>query len=167
MACILVQNINGLFVTKGFVYKNSNTEGTCEAIDRFFKETGFSGTLEITGDSSGHARKSSASSSDYTIIETYFKNYQGYRRPSTRPTRTIKDRVAALNSLLKSMSGEIRLKIDSKCVKLIDDLRRVEWRENGTQLDDRDDERTHPTDALSYFAYNFYPVTNKSKARVL
>jgi hypothetical protein len=167
MACVLVQDLQGLYVTKEFVYRNSNTEGTCEAIDKFFKETGFNGTLESTGDSSGHANKSSASRSDYAIIEQYFKNYKGYKKPSTRPTRTIRDRVAALNPLFKSMSGEIRLRIDSRCIKLIDDLRRVEWRENGTQLDDRDVDRTHPTDALSYFAYNFYPVTNRSKARVI
>lgn len=163
MSVILVQGMN---VTKEFVYKNSNTEGTCEAIDNFLQSTGFVGKLEITGDSSGHASKSSASVSDYAIIEKYFKNYKGYTR-RTRATRRIRDRVAALNSLLRSADGNIRLKIDRRCTKLIDDLRRVEWKENGTQLDDRNVERTHPTDALSYFAYNYYPIERDRKVTVI
>jgi hypothetical protein len=157
MSCLLVQEVNGLSVTKEFIYKHSNTEGTCEAVDSFLKSTGFCGNLTITGDSSGHANKSSASVSDYAIIDKYFKNYKGYNK-RTRPTRRIRDRVAALNSLFRTMDGTITIKIDSECKRLIDDLRRVEWKENGTQLDDRDVERTHPSDALSYYAYNFHPI---------
>ena len=63
----------------------------------------------------------------------------------------VKDRVAAVNSLLKSTSGEIRLFIDPKCKHLMKDLERVVWKPGTALLEkDKDPELTHISDALGY-----------------
>lgn len=59
------------------------------------------------------------------------------------------------------MSGERGLWIDSRCVKHIEDLYKTRWKESGAGLDDSDPERTHPSDELSYWAYNFFPIDKK------
>jgi hypothetical protein len=63
----------------------------------------------------------------------------------------VKSRVAAVNSLLKSTSGENRLFIDARCKHLLKDLERVVWK-RGTALieKDKDPELTHISDALGY-----------------
>lgn len=160
MACILVQyqKDGTLGAVKEFVYPNSNTDEVCQVVKSYFDKNGFCGNLGITGDWAGRRRESSASFTDYQIIDYYFKNYQGYHK-KVRPTISVKDRVMALNSLLKNYAGEVRMYINSEeCPSLINDLNRVEWKASGVKLDDSNPILTHPSDALSYFAYNYYPV---------
>ena len=59
------------------------------------------------------------------------------------------------------MGGERKLWIDSRCVKTIEDLHKTLWKESGQGLDDTDPERTHPSDMLSYWAYNYFPIDRK------
>ena len=158
MATGILQEIEGVwYVTKEFIFKNSNTDEQCRKILDFFQETNFSGTLEITGDSAGHRRESNATRSDYAIIEYYFSNFANYLL-RTRPTKAVKDRIAATNAMFRSMAGNTRLYIDERCTKLIEDLEETRWKENGIELDDTDPERTHPSDALSYMPYNYFPI---------
>jgi hypothetical protein len=166
MSCIVVQETTKINVVKEFIYKYSNTEGMCESVKTWLDQQGFEGTLNVTGDNTGNFNKSAASRSDYQIIDFFFKNYKDYNK-KTKATKSIRNRVACLNSLFLSASGISKLYIDKSCDKLIEDLRRVEWRENGTQLDDKDAERTHASDALSYFAYNYYPIDGVNKTLII
>lgn len=144
-------------VPKEFVYRNTNTEEMCEAINRWLDEQKFIGTLEVTGDYYGNRRESSASRSDYLIIEAAFKSRKGYKR-KVSPTTAIQDRVNATTSLLRSSTGERRLFIDPNCKALIRGLTRVTWKESGTGLQEVALGDIDPTDALSYFPYNYHPV---------
>lgn len=163
MSVALVQKIeNKLVVVKEFVYQYTNTYDMCESITKFFTDTNFNGSLEITGDWAGRQTKSSATRTDYQIIDYYFKNYKNYY-VKIRPTISIKDRVNSLNSLLKAYDGTIKLWINKECIKLINDFNRVEFLENGTQLNGKDKQLTHISDALSYFAYNYYPADIKAQ----
>jgi len=158
MSTGLLQEIGGnWYLTKEFIYKNSNTDEQCRKISEFFDAVGFNGTLEVTGDSAGHRRESNATRSDYAIIEQYFRNFSDYLL-RTRPTKAVRDRVAATNAQFRNMAGQTRLFIDERCTKFIEDLEETRWKENGIELDDKDPERTHPSDALSYFPYNYYPI---------
>lgn len=159
MAVCIVQESNGLlFVVKEFVFKNSNTDETCQAVNEYLIQNNFNGALEVTGDYSGKRRESSASFTDYQIIEHYFKNYKGFKIEK-RPTLSVKDRVAALNALFKTYSGFMRLFVNADyCPKLVNDLKRVTWKESGVKLDGTNPELTHISDALSYFAYNYFPI---------
>ncbi|MBI3257870.1 MAG: hypothetical protein HYZ54_00060 [Ignavibacteriae bacterium] len=161
MSTGLIQEVKGkYYLTKEFIFKNSNTDEQCQKILEFFQRNSFSGTLTITGDYSGHRKESNATRSDYAIIEYYFSRYPDYRL-KTRPTLSIRDRVASLNAQFRNMAGERGLWVDSRCVKHIEDLYKTRWKESGAGLDDSDPERTHPSDELSYWAYNFFPIDKK------
>jgi hypothetical protein len=167
MSCILVQgNDKELNAVKEFVFRNSNTEETCRAILDYFNEWKFNATLRVTGDFAGKRHESLASFTDYEIISHYFKNFKEFTI-NTRPTLSVRDRVAALNALFNNSANEKRMFVNpTECPKLLDDLYKVEWKESGQGLDDRHDERTHATDALSYFAYNYYPMEEKITTRL-
>jgi hypothetical protein len=159
MACIIVQKKdNKYYAVKEFVIKYTNTEQMCEIVKEYLLDKNFIGKIDITGDNSGNATKSvssAAAKTDYIIIEHFFKNFKGYDK-TTRATRSIKDRVNSLCALFRSLTGEIRAYVNQKqCPKLHKDLLRVEFMANGRQLDDRNDNDTHASDAFSYLAYNF------------
>lgn len=169
--CLVQRQRDGWYkVIKDFQFKNTNTPEMCEAVAAWLDAQGYDYPIEVVGDYSGTKRVSVASISDFRIIGDYFRNYgaasmqaksRGHRFKVThRPTLSIRDRVAATNSLFQSKTpnGEPRLRVCKNCVNLIEDLRRVEWKASGSGLDDRDDKRTHLTDALSYFAYNYHPI---------
>lgn len=160
--CILQEQNDGVYmVVKDFQHKYTNTEEMCNAIDSWLDSQGtYNQRITIVGDYSGRRRTSQSSLSDYAIISRIFSN-RGEYKERTRPTLHIRDRVNALNSLFgtHAESGKSRrLRIGKNCRNLITDLERVQWKDNGSGLDDRVDERTHISDALSYFAYNFFPV---------
>src|SRR5258708_28156293 len=63
----------------------------------------------------------------------------------------VKNRVAAVNSLLRSTSGEIRCLIDPRCKHLIKDLEQVAWKPGTSEIEKtKNPELTHISDALGY-----------------
>lgn len=159
MSCVLVQSLDTRYVVvKDWSIPFTNTESMCEIVADWLKVQGHTGKLEITGDYAGKRRESSAAFSDYEIIETYFKHHRGFR-VKTRPTLKVKDRVQSVNRMLKTADGRQRLFISRACDALVTDIRKTAWKENGVELDqDSDPKRTHLTDALSYWAYNYHPA---------
>jgi len=160
MSVTAVQDIDDkIIATKEFVYKESNTDWTCQAILEYFNKKNFNGSLNIVGDIAGKRRESSsiASWTDYIIIDSYFKNYRDYEK-RMRAGR-IRDRVISMNTLLKNALGERRFLVNAKeCPHLTEDFRRVEWAEDGQHLDGNNPNLTHSSDGASYFAVNYYPV---------
>ena len=139
MVCLLVQAINGArfgspeamyAVVREFVYTNTSTEEMALAVEMYLRELGFSSELVVTGDYAGRRRESSASWSDYQIIEHILKNVGRWAKsnPVIQPTRSILDRVASLNSLFRSMTGRRRMYVDRSCKNLIEYLYRTEWK---------------------------------------
>lgn len=159
MSCVLVQEFGSRYVvTRDWSLPYTNTENMCEIVSDWLRANGHSGMLEITGDYAGKRRESSAAFTDYAIIESYFKDFRGFR-VRTRPTLKVKDRVASVNRLLLNAQGDRRLYVSKSCESTITDLRKTAWKENGVELDqDSDPKRTHLTDALSYWAYNYHPA---------
>lgn len=164
MATTLIQEEQGkIYVVKEFFNKNTNTNSQCQIITEYLKSKNFKANITVTGDYMGVAMHSSASYSDYYIIESYFKNYNYIRK--IRPTKRIKDRTDALNSLLKNSLDENRLFIDSECKNLIQDFYKTQWKSGLFELDESRLERTHLTDTASFFAYNFYPLREEMEVR--
>ena len=166
MSCIVLQRLteNNYVAVKEFILHNSNTDDTCRAVYSYLEKNELKGKLNITGDHSGHSLKtSSVSRSDYNIINNWFKNYNGFTRPKTMKTPSIKDRVLAMNALFCNALGERRVFVNkSECPKLHEDLIKVEWSESGFKLNTSNKELTHASDALSYFALNYYPTHKKN-----
>lgn len=171
--CILQEQNDGIYtVVKDFQYKYTNTFEMCESIGQWLDKDGtYSQGITVVGDYSGRRRTSQSSRSDYAIIAEAFKNRGGAYKEKMRPTLHIRDRVSALNSLFgtyaDSTQSSKRLRVGKNCVSLIQDLERTQWKDNGSGLDDRVNERTHISDALSYFAYNFYPVDARGAKTLL
>lgn len=156
MACILVQEIEEKFyAVKEFVYKYTNTEAMCEIVLEYLQDVNFNGELILTGDSAGHQTRSSASRTDWQMIHRFFNVYTGGKKEMVRKTVDIKDRCSALNSYIRTLTGEIRFYVNPiTCNALNTDLIRTEWAENGRDLNGNDPNRTHCLDAVSYLFYN-------------
>jgi hypothetical protein len=104
-------------------------------------------------DASGAQRRTSAGGvTDHIILKNAgFKLNVGSVNPS------VKDRIGAVNSALKSVNGDIKLTIDPKCSKLINALRKQTYKE-GTRQPDKDSGLDHFVDALGYLVNHMYPV---------
>ncbi len=75
----------------------------------------------------------------------------------------MRDRITAVNSTLRSQSGEARMKIDPRCRELQKDFEAVCWKRDaaGNALNDiakNDPKRTHISDALGYLVWHYRPL---------
>ncbi len=135
----------------------ATTEQACREVIRRYPDSKIS--VGIYGDSSGGARKTSASRTDYQIIREVLGGY--YRSltmnvPASNPP--VVDRVNAFNAMLQSATGRSRYSVDPQCKGLIEDLARVSWRQGTRDIDKRDKQRTHYTDADGYRIAWLFPV---------
>lgn len=104
-------------------------------------------------DAAGAQRKTSAGGvTDHIILKN-----AGFdlRVGSINPA--VKDRIAAVNSALKSREGQIKLTIDPKCSKIINGLRKHVYKE-GTRQPDKQSGFDHFNDALGYLVNSIYPL---------
>ena len=128
--------------------------------------------LQIFGDSSGHQRRTSGTTTDWTQIREFFHMYKGFIQPSyfLRPVNPhVRDRVNCVNARLRSKYGEQRLFISPACKELIRDMEEVTWSIDSTgaptrELNKKDRDRTHLSDALGYFvaqAFSMRPASGE------
>ncbi len=107
----------------------------------------------IYGDAAGRAR-STTGKSDYAILSEFGFRDQRVRGSNPR----VKDRVNAVNSMLCSSSGEVRLTHHPRCRYLKRDFETVSWSAAGAEIDKRSRDRTHATDALGYYVASEFPL---------
>jgi len=109
----------------------------------------------LTRGSAGAARSTSGHS-DYEIIRRFFRTQPDFHVSyHNSPNPLVRDRVNAMNGVLRNSQGERRLLVSPRCKHLIRDLERVSWKADGhdnllPQLDKTNPELTHSTDALGY-----------------
>lgn len=83
----------------------------------------------------------------------------------------VSERIETVNAMLCNANGEVRLKINPRCVNLIMSLAGLQTTEDGKGIDKRVDKNagratnkneahlmTHPTDALGYYVYKRFPI---------
>jgi hypothetical protein len=123
--------------------------------------------LHIYGDATGSSRKTSASRTDWQIVDNFF-NHQFCKisRKVSSSNPPVKDRVNCVNAMLCNQAGQRRLQIDPRCKQLIQDLERVHWRSdvNGntlTEFDKSDPARSHVSDALGYMIAREFGMQGK------
>ena len=153
--CSVVVQISGktVRVLDEIVLGRATTRQACDEFhDRYRNH---SGKVVIYGDASG-ARQQTTGSSDYQIMQAYFRQ-AGYPRweykvPSANPP--VRDRVMLVNAKLRSASEEVHLLIDRKCKGLAKDFEQVVYKPGSTIVDkDRDMQLTHLSDALGYLVW--------------
>ena len=142
-AVIGIRHEDKLYIIDEIVIYGSDTD---ELVNEITNRYG-AGDYRITAypDPAGVQRKTSAGGrTDITILQNARYNVK-YKR--SHPP--IKDRVNAVNGLLKNSKGDVRLIISPKCKKLIECLTKQCYKE-GTQVPSKDGGFDHINDALGY-----------------
>ena len=106
-------------------------------------------------DASGSARRTSSNGiTDHIILKN-----AGYQLCVGSVNPAIADRIAAVNSAFKSVSGNIRLTIDPKCRKLLECLEKHTYKE-GTRQPHKEGTKdfSHFNDALGYLVNYQMPI---------
>lgn len=166
---------NGLTGTAviGEVYipRNSNTPAVCR---KLVSDWGtHRGPVVCYGDASGGSRGSAkVAGSDWDLIKAEmrkapFAAQVSYRVPSANgPERA---RVNAMNSRLKSDSGEVRLMVDpQKAPHVVRDLEGVCLLKGGAgEIDKKGTpDLTHISDALGYYVVGEFPIVRRTSTAV-
>ncbi len=142
------------------VLPNSNTS---EMMDRLIMELrkyvwGYTLNVEFYGDAAGTQRSPNSSKTNWQLVAQHlslapFIHYS-FMRKAANPM--ILDRVNAMNTMLKSADGNVRMFIDDvKCPELVKDFKKIRWQQDSSGnslsvLDKSDKKRTHISDALGY-----------------
>lgn len=104
---------------------------------------------DIYVDSSGKARRSSATKSDHDILRM-----NGFNVKSPRSNPPVRERVNCVNKLIRDKNFSVE-----NCPNLVMDLEQNVWR--GFDIDKRDPKQTHLTDSLGYMASYLFPIKKK------
>ena len=145
------QNDGDVWAVGELVLYGSNTEEVCDELERRFwrqlKQT------TIYPDPAGQARQHARGESDLDIFRdkgfTRIKNRRAHPR--------VADRVNAVNRMLRTAKGDVRLRVDSGCKELISSLEQTIYKP-GTRDIDKTLSVEHITDALGYNIELEFPI---------
>src|SRR3990167_4119350 len=152
------ETYHDIHVFDELVIRNSNTPEMCrEALKRDWIRNHKAG-LKVYGDATGNSRSTKASLSDYQMIQDIFKNVPGFEMRVKNSNPEVKDRVAAVNSMLRTYSGSDHVFVAPKCKWLIQDLMDVTRKPGTNDIDKTNPDRTHSSDGLGYFIEYEFPV---------
>ena len=148
-ACVMLQNRDTLHVIDEFMLQNSSTHDMCKEIQQRYGKR----MIFVYPDASGNQRKTSANGmTDHLILHNAgFK----VRNPKSNPA--VKDAITAVNSRLRSTTGEIKLYIDPNCRHTIDCLTKYTYKE-GTRIPDKTGAYDGMFDALKYAVWQLFPL---------
>jgi hypothetical protein len=145
-----------------WIPQNSNTPAVCR---KLIKDWGdHKGKVMVYGDATGGAKGSAKiAGSDWDLIKDELKPIFGdrisYRVKKANPPE--RSRLNAVNSRLKSRSGEVRLMVDvQKAPHVVKDFEGVRLLEGGSgEIDKRaTPELTHLTDGIGYYVDREFPI---------
>lgn len=109
--------------------------------------------ITVFPDPAGAQRKTSAGGATDILI---LQNSQFIVKAPAAHTQ-VRDRINAVNSRLRSASGQIHLYIDPKCKNTIDALERQVYKQ-GTSQPDKDGGYDHQNDAVGYMIDYLFPI---------
>jgi len=152
MTATIFQITNGRMEVFDEVYlENSDTPRMINELQK----RGYQG-LEVIPDSTSKNRKTSGKSDFDLLKEAGFKVHWSHNP-------LVYDRVVNLNLLLTND----KIIIDPKCKKLINDLEKVQWKDNKLDQKGANAMLTHISDALGYGAWKMKDeLQGKEKARI-
>lgn len=145
--------------------RNSNTPAVCRKIVDLVGS--HPSDVMIYGDPAGGGRHTSQENqrTDWDLVREHLRPTFGdrLRWRVARKAPYVRDRINAVNSRLKSTSGEVRLLVDPVAAPhVVRDFEGVQLLEGGSgEIDKAGGERqglTHLTDAIGYYIHEKYPV---------
>lgn len=151
-AVILQPQANGeVWAVSEIVKLSSNTEEMCQELERRYYR--WQERVIIFPDPAGGARQHARGESDLDIMKEHGFTRIKYRRQHP----PVADRVNAVNRMLMSAKGEIKLFVDPSCTHLINALEQTVYIEKTREVD-KSANIEHSADALGYAIEIQYPV---------
>ena len=145
------QDDGSVWVVDEIVLRGSNTEEVCDELERRYYR--YVSNCYLFPDPAGQYRQHARGESDLDIFrERGFKKQRYHRKHPP-----IADRVNAVNRMLKSADGKIRLYIDPKCRHLIASLEQTIYKRHSREID-KDADVEHSGDALGYCIHYQFPI---------
>lgn len=131
------------------LYSSNTTEVVEEILTRYPKSKIF-----VYPDPAGSARKTSASSgtTDHSILAN-----AGFVVKAPRSHNPVRDGINAVNSKLRSATGETTFFVDPKCKNIIESLEKHSYKE-GTNIPDKDSGFDHFSDSIRYYIDYVFPI---------
>lgn len=148
-AVVAVRNGDTLQIIDEVRMFSSNTQEMVDELKQRYPQS----KLWVYPDPAGAARKTvSSGQTDITILAN-----AGFVVKAPRKHTPVRDRINAVNSLLRSADGVTRLFIDNMCKYTIEGLERQTYKE-GTSQPDKNNVWNHQMDALGYMIDYLFPV---------
>lgn len=146
-----VQESGEVWAIDEIILPNSNTEELCDELERRYWR--HIDDIVIYPDPAGAYRGHQRGESDLDVFRKRgFKKHK-YRRKHP----PVADRVNAVNRMLKSANGSVRMRIDPRCKKLIEAFEQTLYVPGGREVDKRAGVE-HPADAAGYFIEFQFPT---------
>jgi hypothetical protein len=153
-AVIALRKGNNLICIDEIIIYGSNTDEMAKEIHQRYPNR----QIIIYPDPAARQRKtSSAGRTDLSIL-----NNSGFMTKARSAHPAVRDRINAVNSRLKSGSGERHLFFTDKCKQAIKSLERQTYKE-GTSQPNKDDGYDHANDALGYMVEYLFPIKTDYK----
>ena len=150
-AIMQVQPNGDVWAVDEIVLFSSNTQEVCEEIER--KYWRYTNQITIYPDPAGGARQHARGETDLDIFrEKGFKRIKHHRKHPR-----ITDRVNAVNKMLLTADGEIRMRVNSPCKHLITSLEQTMYKPGGREID-KAMSVEHITDGLGYYIEYEFPA---------
>jgi hypothetical protein len=118
-----------------------------------------SADLWVYGDATGRRRDAQTGEAAFYMIQEYLQGYPcriQFVLPEVNPP--VKDRVQAVNRVLRPGDGGRMIDIAAHCDRLAHDLETTKWKANGTIDKSNPAEQSNAADALGYWVVGAAPV---------
>ena len=153
-AVIALRKSNSLICIDEIIIYGSNTDEMVKEIHQRYPNR----QIIIYPDPAARQRKTSAGGrTDLSILQN-----AGFMTKAKQSHPAVRDRINAVNSRLKSGSGERHLFLTDKCKQAIKSLERQTYKE-GTSQPNKDDGYDHANDALGYMVEYLFPIKTDYK----
>lgn len=151
-AIIIQEQDNGeIWVVDECVLYGSNVQETADELARrYYKHMA---QISIYPDPAGNNRNHDRGETSLDILRD--AGFESILFKRKHPM--VQDRVNTVNRLLMTSEGQVRLRVDRKCRKLIESLEQTTYKE-GTNEVDKAKKVEHATDALGYYADFRHPM---------
>jgi len=151
-SCILQPQENGdVWVVRELALKSSNTEEVCDELERLYWK--LMNQVTVFPDPAGSYRQHARGESDLDIFKQKGLKHLLFHKKHP----PVADRINAVNRMLKSANGKIRLYVDVSCKETIRALEQTIYQEGGREVD-KSMGVDHMGDALGYPVQYMHPV---------
>lgn len=131
---------------------------TYEIVEEIRRRYGSERQQFVYPDATGASKSTNSQISNHIILQN-----NGYRVITDKVNPSVADSINAVNSMLKSSTGAVRLTVDPKCKRLRECLLKHTYKE-GTRQPDKNSGYDHMTDCLRYIVYRMFPIRQQTES---